>query len=85
MFKIEKIYNLVLPEYLNKYNPIFFYCFEVRPWSKNISRSLIYFQKESGAEHAFQVVFDLEFVDKDCFLHREPIIVPAKTFLSQLV
>lgn len=50
-----------------------------------ITKNLFYFQKASGAEHAFQVVFDLDFVDKDCFLHKEPIIVPAKTFLSQLV
>lgn len=50
-----------------------------------LTKNLFHFQKESGAEHAFQVVFDLDFVDKDCFVHKEPIIVPAKTFLSQLV
>jgi hypothetical protein len=44
-----------------------------------------YFQEQTGAKHAFQVVFDLPYVDKDCFTYTKPIIVPAKTFLSQLI
>jgi len=50
-----------------------------------ISKNLIYFQKKIKAKHAFQVVFDMEYVPKDCFKHTEPIIVPARTFLTQLV
>ena len=42
------------------------------------------FQKQTGAQHAFQVALDLPYVDRDCFEHPEPIIVPAKTLLSQL-
>lgn len=53
--------------------------------NKNISPHLKTFQKQSGAEHAFQVVLDLPYVNKDCFSTSTPIIVPAKTFLSQLV
>ena len=52
---------------------------------KNISPYLHEFQKQSGAQHAFQVVLDLPYVDKDCFSINKPIIVSAKTFLSQLV
>ena len=52
---------------------------------KSISKSLIRFQKDTGALHAFQVAFDLPFVDEDCFKVTEPVIVPAKTFLSQLI
>lgn len=51
----------------------------------NISRNLFYFQEKLKAKHAFQVVFDMDYVTKDCFLHSTPIIVPAQTFLSQLV
>jgi len=53
--------------------------------NKGISASLNYFQELTKAEHAFQVVIDLPFVKKNCFLETKPIIVPAKTFLSQLI
>lgn len=53
--------------------------------SKGISKALFKFQKQTGAGHAFQVAFDLPYIPKNCFDETEPIIVPAKTFLSQLV
>lgn len=53
--------------------------------NKNISPQLSEFQKQSEAEHAFQVVLDMPYVEKDCFRGSKPIIVPAKTLLSQLV
>ncbi len=46
---------------------------------------LFYFQEQIGARHAFQVIINMEYVDKDCFEQYAPIKVPAKTFLSQLV
>ncbi len=52
---------------------------------KGIAKNLFYFQDKLRAEHAFQVVFDMEYVPADCFRHRKPVIVPARTFLSQLV
>ena len=65
-----------------------------KPWflveAKNgdnarISKNLIYFQQATQAAHAFQVSLTHPFVNKNCFDSREPIIVPAKTFLSQLI
>jgi len=50
-----------------------------------LSKSLFYFQEQTVASHAFQVVFDLPFVNQNCFSHHKPIIVPASTFLSQFV
>ncbi len=50
-----------------------------------LSDSLEYFQRQVGAEHAFQVAFDMKFVERDCFEMKRPVIVPAKTFLAQLV
>ncbi len=50
-----------------------------------VSKSLFHFQKETGAPHAFQVVFDLPYVEGDCFTLNQPMIVPASTFLSQLI
>jgi uncharacterized protein len=47
--------------------------------------SLGYYQRATGAEFAFQVVIDLPFVNRNCFEVKDPIIVPAKTFLSQLI
>lgn len=58
---------------------------EVKTKAKGISPSLYHFQKETKAPHAFQVAFDLPFVDRNCFEETGPIIVPAQTFLSQLV
>lgn len=50
-----------------------------------LSRQLAAFQEKTGAIHAMQVAMDLEYVDEDCFAVKKPVIVPAKTFLSQLV
>jgi predicted AAA+ superfamily ATPase len=59
---------------------------EVKSSSKaGLSDSLEYFQRQTAAAHAFQVAMDSEFVARDCFEQRQPIIVPAKTLLAQLV
>ena len=50
-----------------------------------LSKNLAYFQEKTGAEHAFQVIRDMEYVPADCFKHKKPVIVPGKTFLSQLI
>ncbi len=50
-----------------------------------LSKSLEYFQCQTQAEHAFQVAFDMEFIERDCFELHRPVIVPAKTFLAQLI
>ena len=53
--------------------------------AKVLNPELSYFQSQIKAEHAFQVVSRLSFVARDCFEHTAPLIVPAATFLSQLV
>lgn len=58
---------------------------EVKTKAKGISPALYHFQKETCAPHAFQVAFDLPYVNKNCFDEKGPILVPAQTFLSQLV
>lgn len=58
---------------------------EVKTKAKGLSSSLYRFQEETGAPHAFQIAFDLPFVQKDCFEEKGPILVPARTFLSQLI
>ena len=57
---------------------------EVKSSSSQLSKSPMYFQKQTPAKHAFQVALDAEYVDRDCFEFHSPIIVPGKTFLSQL-
>lgn len=52
---------------------------------EGISRNLIYFQQKIKAKHAFHVVFDMEYIPQDCFKYVGPLIVPARTFLTQLV
>ncbi len=58
---------------------------EVKTHKNSISKDLYRFQKETKAQHAFQVILDLPYVDRNCFEEKAPIIVPARTFLSQLV
>jgi len=50
-----------------------------------IGKNLIKFHKEIGTRHAFQVIFNMDFINKNCFEYHDPVIVPVKTFLSQLV
>ncbi len=51
----------------------------------SISENLYRFQKELQASHAFQVVYEMDYIDVDCFTNHNPVIVPATTFLSQLI
>lgn len=52
---------------------------------KGLSPSLLHFHHILQTSHAFQVVIDLPWINKSCFEEKEAIIVPARTFLSQLV
>ncbi|OGN61395.1 MAG: hypothetical protein A3F40_03155 [Chlamydiae bacterium RIFCSPHIGHO2_12_FULL_27_8] len=59
---------------------------EVKKSDQNFSSNLDYFQKQLNAEYVFQVVLDAPYIDESCF--KKPNIkkiVPAKTFLSQLI
>ncbi|MDO9513750.1 MAG: hypothetical protein Q7J59_03960, partial [Elusimicrobiota bacterium] len=58
---------------------------EVKTKAEKLNKNLYYFQERTKATHAFQVVFNKEFVDKDCFDAHYPIVVSARTFLSQLI
>jgi uncharacterized protein len=53
--------------------------------NKAIAPALHYFHEVTKAKHAFQVVIDLPWVNRNCFEVTRPTIVPARTFLSQLV
>lgn len=53
--------------------------------NNSLSKNLIYFKEKIKVPYAFQVVFDLPYIEKNCFECTEPTIVPAQTFLSQLV
>lgn len=58
---------------------------EVKKSKEALSDSLAIFQAKTKAKHAFQVVIDAEYVDRNCFEYETPVAVPAKTFLSQLL
>ncbi len=87
-------YNLYFIRDKEKREVDFLVTREEKPWflveakssdHRQLSPQLIRFQKMTGAEHAFQVALDMPFVNRSCFSHNEPLIVPAKTFLSQLL
>ncbi len=50
-----------------------------------LSPNLRYFQQQLNCPYAFQVVYDLPYVDQDCFSQHDPLKVSMQTFLSQLV
>lgn len=59
---------------------------EAKLSSKSLSPNLEYIQKLTHCEHAFQVVAKMDYVNRDCFeIKGTPVVVPAKTFLSQLM
>ena len=58
---------------------------EVKAADAPLSPALAYFQDQTGAAHAFQVALDLAYEQADCFSRKEPVIVPARTLLSQLL
>jgi hypothetical protein len=58
---------------------------EVKVGDIALSSSLVYFQEQTKAAHAFQVVMNLAYQQVDCFRVHRPVVVPAKTFLSQLL
>lgn len=58
---------------------------EVKTSDTNLVPELAHFQKMTGARHAFQVVFDLPFEQVNVFEYTEPVVVSARTFLSQLM
>ncbi|RME30400.1 MAG: ATP-binding protein [Deltaproteobacteria bacterium] len=59
---------------------------EVKLKDESISSSLRYYQQHLKVPLAFQVVIEADYVDADCFAKPGgPLIVPARTFLSQLL
>ena len=58
---------------------------EVKNAETSLSPALRYYRTQLKAPHAFQVAMELPFEDADCFREQQPIVVPARTFLSQLL
>jgi len=59
---------------------------EVKKAEDRIAPSLKHFQEQTRAPFAFHVVLDADYVDADCFARpRGPVVLPARTFLSQLL
>ncbi len=58
---------------------------EVKTSMTRLSPNLEYFQRMTGAKHAFQVTVNLPHQDVDCFTIDRPVVVPATAFLSQLL
>lgn len=58
---------------------------EVKLSDTHFSPMLEYFHMKLKPAHTLQVVMDLPFENVDCFSYKAPVIVPARTFLSQLL
>jgi predicted AAA+ superfamily ATPase len=51
----------------------------------SLNQALFLFKEETNVKYAFQLVFDLESTEENCFDTVNPIVVPVQNFLSQLV
>ena len=58
---------------------------EVKKPDTRAAPALEYYQSEMRALHAFQAVLDIDPVDADCFARKDPVVVPVRTLLSQLL
>jgi len=58
---------------------------EVKYAKRDLSPALASMQSQVNAAHAFQVAIDLPYEAIDCFDYHTPVVVPARTFLSQLL
>lgn len=59
---------------------------EVKHTEESISPALKFYQDQLNAPFAFQLVIDADYVDADCFSKPGgPLVVPARTLLSQLM
>jgi predicted AAA+ superfamily ATPase len=58
---------------------------EAKMSDTSLSPSLAHFQAQTKAPHAFQAVISEPFEPADCFLTKQPVVVPAKTLFSQLL
>ncbi len=58
---------------------------EAKHGEPGLSPHLAYFQKQTGAPHAFQISMNAAYVNADCFSRHDPVVVPARTFLSQII
>ena len=58
---------------------------EAKTSDPRLSSSLAYFQGQTRAPHAMQAVLTLPYEPVDCFATDRPVVVPARTLLSQLV
>lgn len=66
---------------------------EARPWclveakrsERTLSPALADYHAQLGTAHALQVVLELPYDEVDCFALGRPAVVPARTFLSQLL
>ncbi len=58
---------------------------EVKKSDDRLDPALGHFQRQLRAAHALQVVLEADYVEADCFSRPDPLVVPARTFLSQLL
>ncbi len=58
---------------------------EAKHLDSRLSTSLRTLQQQIGCKHAFPVVLESDFVNKDCFSYRKPIVAPARSLFSQVL
>jgi hypothetical protein len=58
---------------------------EVKSSDTMLPPALAYFQAQTKAPHAVSAVVELPFEDVSCFASSRPMVVPARTLLSQLL
>jgi uncharacterized protein len=62
-----------------------FLILEAKKSDTKLSKSIDHFKKQLNVDFSFQATFNEKYINKSCFDFKSPMVVPAKTFLSQLV
>ena len=72
-------------DFLVTYNQKPWLLVETKSSEQSVSSSLHYFQKVTQAPFCLQVTRNMPYVNQNCFQENRTLIVPSRTFLSQLV
>jgi len=62
-----------------------FLIIEAKASDMKLSPSIEHFKSQLNPDFSFQVVFNEKYINRSCFDFKNTMVIPAATFLSQLV
>jgi uncharacterized protein len=81
---MKRIYLSAIQHHLSHYRQMVFIKVK-NSANQHVGPHLKYFHQQLQVPHAVQAVYDLPYQEVDCFALKQPLMVPMRTLLSQLV